>query len=194
MIRHDIVTPEIRSRMMRAVRQSDTTAELMVRKRLTAMGLRYRIRNRDLPGSPDIANRTKKWAVFVHGCFWHGHEKCPKTKGGSGARIPRTRSQFWSAKIQANQCRDRCVQRKLRALGYRVLVVWECQIFNTFSLERRLAAWYAQIHTPLAKAAGERDFHRKQRGFRNEGCGPIRRNRRAGTRAHRSGSRNSAPV
>jgi DNA mismatch endonuclease (patch repair protein) len=68
--------------MMKAVKQTNTGAELEVRKLVTALGSRYRLGNRDLPGSPDLANRTKRWAVFVNGCFWHGHKNCPKTKGG----------------------------------------------------------------------------------------------------------------
>src|SRR5437763_1873879 len=74
----DIVNAKTRSRMMRAVGQEDTKAELRVRRLLHALGIRYRVRNRDLPGSPDIANRRSRWVIFVNGCFWHGHKNCMK--------------------------------------------------------------------------------------------------------------------
>lgn len=134
----DIVDEQTRSRMMAAVGQQDTRAELAVRRLLHALGIRYRIRNRDLPGSPDIANRSSGWAVFVNGCFWHGHKNCRKTKSTTGARVPKTRADFWSVKLAANRKRDarRCME--LRQLGYRVLIVWECDLFHTEELSTRL--------------------------------------------------------
>jgi DNA mismatch endonuclease (patch repair protein) len=105
------------------VRQRDTRAELVVRNILwCVLGARYRTRNRDLPGSPDIANRSRRWAVFVHGCFWHHHRGCYR------ATIPKRNRAFWLDKFQANRARDARALRRLRRLGFRCLVVWECQI------------------------------------------------------------------
>src|ERR1035441_5333962 len=91
----DVVSITKRSEMMRSVRQTGTRPELAVRRLLRTLGLKYRVRNRDLPGSPDIANRRRKWAIFVNGCFWHGHKNCPKTKSGTGPRVPVGNQPFW---------------------------------------------------------------------------------------------------
>src|SRR5262245_17097644 len=102
----DIVSAEVRSRMMKAVRQRGTSLELHVRRLLRESGSSYRLNNRKLPGSPDFSNIRKGWAIFVHGCFWHGHRNCRKTKGGARGRVPATRSGFWSGKLEANRRRD----------------------------------------------------------------------------------------
>lgn len=86
-----------------------------------SLGHRFRIHNRDLPGSPDIANRTRKWAIFVHGCFWHRHNGCPRTT------TPKRNRAFWVEKFEANRARDRRVRAALRRDGYRTVVVWECE-------------------------------------------------------------------
>ena len=124
--------------MMRAVKTSNTRAELEVRKLVTALGVRYRLRNRDLPGSPDLANRTRRWVVFVNGCFWHGHKNCPKTRGGAGSRVPKVRHRFWRKKLQGNRRRDATKCRALRFLGFRGVIVWECQLRNIARLRDRL--------------------------------------------------------
>ena len=124
--------------MMKAVKQSNTSAELEVRKLVAALGIRYRLRNRDLPGSPDLANRTRRWAVFVNGCFWHGHKNCPKTKAGAGSRVPKVRHRFWEKKLQENRRRDAAKCRALRSLGFRVVIVWECQLRKMARLRGRL--------------------------------------------------------
>jgi DNA mismatch endonuclease (patch repair protein) len=105
---------------MRQVRRRDTTAELIVRRWLWNRGIRFTTHNRDLPGSPDLANRSKKWGVFVHGCFWHGHEGCKK------ATIPKRNTDFWKQKITGNRLRDARKEEALRQLGYKVIVIWEC--------------------------------------------------------------------
>lgn len=140
----DIVSPQVRSRMMAAVGQEDTRAEMAVRRILHSLGIRYRVRNRDLPGSPDIANRSGRWAVFVNGCFWHGHKNCRKTKSTSSARVPKTRADFWSEKLVANRARDakRCCE--LRRLGYRVMIVWECSLARAEELGLRLRTFCAE--------------------------------------------------
>jgi DNA mismatch endonuclease, patch repair protein len=134
----DIVDAETRSRMMAAVRQKDTAPELKARAILCDLGIRYRVRNRDLPGAPDIAHRGKKWAIFVNGCFWHGHKNCIKTKSGIGCRVPKTRSGFWLTKLLANRSRDALRCRELRLMGYRVLILWECSLQDVDKVATRL--------------------------------------------------------
>lgn len=123
---------------MRAVRRQGTKPELAVRCLLREIGVRYRVSNDSLPGSPDLANRARGWAIFVHGCFWHGHPNCAKTKGGRRGRIPRQNRPFWAAKIMANRKRDAQKARELTEMGFRVLVVWECELRSLRKLRRRL--------------------------------------------------------
>jgi len=134
----DIVDSQTRSRMMAAVGQRDTAPEMKVRSILRGLGIRYRVHNRDLPGSPDIAHRGGKWAIFVNGCFWHGHKNCVKTKGGIGYRVPKTQSEFWFNKLLANRSRDAVRCRELRRMGYRVLILWECALRDVDRVIRRL--------------------------------------------------------
>jgi DNA mismatch endonuclease (patch repair protein) len=134
----DIVNAKTRSRIMRAVGQEDTNAELRVRGLLHALGIHYRVRNRDLPGSPDVANRSSNWAIFVNGCFWHGHKNCKKTKSTRSSRVPKTRADFWSHKLGANRSRDAKKCRELRHMGYRVLILWECDLSDPERVSDRL--------------------------------------------------------
>lgn len=106
---------------MAGIRQRDTAPELVVRTALRSMGLHYRVRNRDLPGSPDIANRRGRWVVFVHGCFWHRHGGCSK------ATTPKRNAAFWADKFAANVRRDACAIAALKRAGYTVATVWECE-------------------------------------------------------------------
>jgi DNA mismatch endonuclease, patch repair protein len=124
----DIVDRSTRSSMMAAVRQHGTKPERLVRRMAREVGLSYRLSNRDLPGSPDLANRRRRWAVFVNGCFWHGHKHCPKTKSTGAPRVPATNRAFWSGKIQTNRQRDGDRIRQLRLRGFRVLLIWECEL------------------------------------------------------------------
>jgi DNA mismatch endonuclease, patch repair protein len=110
------------SERMRRVRQRDTAPELALRKWLWGEGVRYTTHNNDLPGSPDLANRTKGWAIFVHGCFWHGHEGCPRS------RLPKRNTEAWREKILGNKARDRSKEEQLTALGLEVFIVWECKL------------------------------------------------------------------
>jgi DNA mismatch endonuclease (patch repair protein) len=125
------VSPAVSDRMRR-VRRSNTGLERAVRQILRDLGARYRVCSPGLPGRPDIANRSHQWAVFVHGCFWHGHARCGL------ATIPKTNATFWAAKLAANRQRDAAKARALRSLGFRVLVVWQCELRNYRRLERRL--------------------------------------------------------
>lgn len=121
------------SKRMGQVRQRDTGPEVAVRRAATACALRYRLRNNDLPGSPDLANRNRKFAVFVHGCFWHRHPSCPK------ATLPKSNRAFWIAKFARNVQRDQRVIRSLQRCGFRVIVIWECDTGDLRSITRRLA-------------------------------------------------------
>ncbi len=128
--KHFLVTDPTTSARLGRIKQRDTTPEMIVRRQLSAFGLRYRVRNKDLPGSPDIANRRRRWVVFVHGCFWHHHAGC------SRATIPKRNRQFWLDKLIANKNRDSKSVRQLRRMGFRILVVWECETRNRKSLDK----------------------------------------------------------
>ncbi|MGC1301075.1 MAG: DNA mismatch endonuclease Vsr [Caulobacteraceae bacterium] len=130
----DVFTPEQRSAVMRAVPGKDSSAELKVRRLLTRMGLRYRLHRRDLPGSPDVAFSGRRTALFVHGCFWHGHD-CRR-----GARVPKSNADYWIAKVGRNKARDTAVQIRLAEMGWRAEVVWECELKDEAGLEARLRA------------------------------------------------------
>jgi DNA mismatch endonuclease, patch repair protein len=119
------------SARMAGVRQSSTSAEMIVRCIAHSLGLRYRVSNRDLPGSPDIANRSRRWAIFVHGCFWHRHPGCPRTT------TPKRNRRFWEKKFEANVARDARCQRQLAEQGWRVVVVWECEALTSPTLVSR---------------------------------------------------------
>lgn len=120
------------SGIMRAVRRAHTKPEVLVRKTMHALGLRFRLHVRSLPGSPDVVLAKHRTAVFVHGCFWHRHPGCRY------ATTPKTRQDFWVPKFEANVERDARKEAQLRELGWRVLVVWECETKNIEALERRL--------------------------------------------------------
>src|SRR5579871_304863 len=115
------VTDAATSARMGRIRQHATAAELALRSCLHQFGVRFRVMNRDLPGSPDLANRRGKWAILVHGCFWHRHRGCPRTT------TPKRNRDFWEAKFRDNCRRDAAVLSSLRRLGFRTLVVWECE-------------------------------------------------------------------
>ena len=118
---------------MARVKGRDTGPERAVRRLLWSAGYRYRMNRRDLPGTPDIVLPGRKAAVFVHGCFWHGHD-CPR-----GARQPKANAEYWRAKIGRNVARDARNQADLTALGWRPLVVWECELKTPETLAHRLS-------------------------------------------------------
>ena len=117
----DVLTKEQRRLCMSRIRGRDTKPELAVRRMLHALGHRYRLHRRDLPGCPDLVFSGRRKVVFVHGCFWHRH-RCKY-----GQVKPATRSEFWERKLAGNKARDARNRRQLRRLGWQVLVVWECQ-------------------------------------------------------------------
>ena len=118
----DTRSKEKRSLIMSAVHSKDTSTELLVRRFLWSHGIRYRIHPAYLPGKPDIVISRCKLAIFVNGCFWHGHDDC------SRGRPPKSRVRYWKSKIKANKQRDRQIEEKLRANGWRQFVIWECEL------------------------------------------------------------------
>ena len=112
---------------MQAVKPKDTRPELIVRRFLHSRGYRYRLHRKDLPGTPDIAFMSLRKAIFIHGCFWHGHD-CPK------GRLPKSHLEYWQTKLERNKKRDRENTEKLRSLGWDVLVVWQCQTVDIEAL------------------------------------------------------------
>lgn len=125
-------TPEQRSRIMRAVKAADTGPEMAVRRMVHRMGYRFRLHRRDLPGTPDLVFPRLRKVIFVHGCFWHGHD-CAR-----GARAPRTNAEYWRGKIARNRTRDALSAVALKAQGWRAAVVWECELNNPAAVKKRL--------------------------------------------------------
>ncbi len=128
----DALTPAERSARMRSVKQRNTSLELVVRTGLHNRGLRYRLDNRTLPGSPDLVFPGRTAVVFVHGCFWHAHD-CRL------GRRPTSNAAFWEQKALANRERDSRKETELKALGWRVFVVWQCQLSDTVKRETTLS-------------------------------------------------------
>jgi DNA mismatch endonuclease (patch repair protein) len=129
--------PETRSRIMRAVQGKDTAPELTVRRLAHSMGYRYRLHRKDLPGKPDMAFPGRRKIIFIHGCFWHGHE-CAR-----GARVPKINREYWIEKIGRNQMRDRKTLDALSRSGWQTLVLWECELKDQKRLRRRLQDFLA---------------------------------------------------
>jgi len=117
----DVLTPAQRQFNMSRIRGKDTKPEMLLRRGLHALGFRFRLHRRDLPGRPDLVFPGRRGVIFAHGCFWHGHS-CPM------CRIPDTRREFWAAKITGNRSRDEAAESSLLLMGWRVLVVWECAL------------------------------------------------------------------
>jgi DNA mismatch endonuclease (patch repair protein) len=145
----DVFDAATRSQVMRRVKGADTTPELVVRRALTRLGARYRLHRKDLPGRPDVVLPGRKLALFVHGCFWHGHD-CAR-----GARVPKQNRDYWVAKVGRNVARDAKSREALAALGWRVETIWECDLKDAAALEGRLARLLA-CH-PGFGAAKDRD-------------------------------------
>ena len=127
---------------MARVRGRDTGPERTVRSVLHKIGYRFRLHANDLPGHPDIVLRSRRCVIFVHGCFWHRHH-C-----ADGQRLPKTRVAYWRTKLELNAKRDRQNRRKLVAIRWRVLVVWECQLRDVTKLRKRLATFLEAPNTP----------------------------------------------
>ena len=114
---------------MAAIKSKDTKPEIAVRKLLHSLGYRFRLHRKDLPGSPDIVLPKYKTVIFVHGCFWHRHENCKY------ATSPKTREEFWENKFNANIKRDLEIQEKIKDIGWKSVIIWECEIKNESKLK-----------------------------------------------------------
>ena len=128
----DTLTSAERSARMALVRAKDTKPELLVRRLVHGMGYRYRLHQRNLPGTPDLVFAGRGKVIFIHGCFWHRHPRCAL------ARLPKSRGEFWLPKLTANAERDARNMRALRRLGWSVLTIWECQFGDTAKLANRI--------------------------------------------------------
>lgn len=147
----DIVDRRRRSELMANIRGWDTAPERAVRRIAHRMGLRFRLRRRDLPGRPDLVLPKHRLAVFVHGCFWHQHEGCQY------AHIPKTRTGYWKLKFTRNVMRDKENEESLRSLGWRVVVVWECEVGDEDGVGKRLrAAIRSNVSSPGREKRGSR--------------------------------------
>jgi len=143
----DVFNPEKRSAVMRRVKGRDTAPEWKVRRMLRAAGIGYRLGGCGLPGRPDVVMKGPRVALFVHGCFWHGHD-CPR-----GARKPKANADYWIAKIDRNRARDARVAAELTAEGWRVVTVWECRLREPGSAEALVAQVRGQAAALSAASA-----------------------------------------
>ena len=140
----DVYPPQTRSRVMRAVKARDTKPELQVRRLVRAIAVGYRLDARDIAGRPDIVFRPTRHAIFVHGCFWHGHD-CAR-----GARAPKTNGAYWTGKIARNRERDVAALASLAAADWSALVVWECALRDETAVAAQLRAFLASRTPGLA--------------------------------------------
>lgn len=125
-------SPEVRRRTMQAVKSKNTAPELLVRSLAHRMGYRFRLHRKDLPGKPDLVFPGRRKAIFVHGCFWHGHD-CAR-----GARVPKSNRDYWTKKIARNQERDRAACAALAHSGWKYLILWECDLGNEKGLKAQV--------------------------------------------------------
>lgn len=133
----DTLTPLQRSERMSRVRATNTKPEMAVRRLVHALGYRYRLHATDLPGRPDLVFRPKRRVIFVSGCFWHRHPRCPN------CRVPKSRLAFWEPKLDENRQRDLRNQRLLRRLGWKYLIIWECQLRDLAKVSVRIQ-WFLE--------------------------------------------------
>jgi DNA mismatch endonuclease (patch repair protein) len=131
----DVFSSKKRSEIMSRIKGKDSAPEIRVRRLLHALGLRFRLHRKDLPGKPDIVFPRYKAVVLVHGCFWHGHAGCPR------AALPTTNAEFWATKIGRNVTRDEEVRKSLEELGWSVLTLWQCELKNAEVVVDRVLAF-----------------------------------------------------
>ena len=140
----DTMTPEQRHRCMSHIRGKNTKPEILVRKYLFAQGLRFRIHKKNLPGHPDITLPKYKIVIFINGCFWHGHPRCKL------ATVPKSNTEFWLAKIHRNQERDLQEKTQLEEMGWKVIVIWECELKKKV-FDETMQRLMAEIKNPAAQ-------------------------------------------
>ncbi len=135
----DIYSQKKRSEIMSKISGKDTKPEILVRKFLFSKGFRYRVNDKQYPGSPDIVLPKFKTAIFIHGCFWHGHPGC------KASRLPETRKEFWEKKVNDTKLRDKMKIRALKKMGWNFIVIWQCEIKNTENRQKRLGSLLEEI-------------------------------------------------
>lgn len=158
----DVHSQETRSYNMSRIKAKDTKPELLVRKYLFCKGFRYRVNVKDLPGKPDIVLPKYKTVIFIHGCFWHGHEGCKYFV------IPKTRTEWWTEKIRKNKERDQQEHEALRKTGWNIITVWECQLKprkREQTLEGILLL-LQKIYLDLQKKLLSHPIHLRQQSYR----------------------------
>ncbi|HXP86473.1 MAG TPA: very short patch repair endonuclease [Bryobacteraceae bacterium] len=128
----DRITNEARSENMRRIKSKDSTPELTVRRLVHRLGYRYRLHDHKLPGRPDLIFPGRRKIIFVHGCFWHQHKRCTLS------HTPKSRQYYWQPKLERNTARDRAHRRTLATMGWKTLVIWECETKATSALSKRL--------------------------------------------------------
>lgn len=128
----DRMTREQRSRCMSKIRSKDTKPEMIVRRMAWHLGYRYKLHRKNLPGTPDLAFPARKKAIFVHGCFWHRHQGC------SNAQLPIANEAYWTTKLAKNVFRDEMAQAQLSKMGWKVLIIWECEVNDGEQLRTKL--------------------------------------------------------
>ena len=161
----DKLTPQQRHKNMAAIRSKDTKPEMIVRRGLWARGFRYRLNDKRLPGHPDLVLRKYRTCIFVNGCFWHGHDvQLPTAQIDNGqwiienspcCKIPKTNREFWVAKIRRNKERDKEEQRKLAAMGWHCITVWECQLIPKYREETLESIAFTLNHIWLEDRRGK---------------------------------------
>ena len=175
----DTMTPEQRHRCMSHIHSKATKPELKVRRWLWSHGYRYRLNVKSVPGKPDIVMRPYRTAIFVNGCFWHGHGvRWPKVENSNCCKIPKTNRGFWIAKIRRNQERDQENYRVLQENGWHVIVIWECQLTESrlestmAGVEGLLSERMLALHRPkrVAYGRGEEDMPRAAEGELSVEC------------------------
>jgi DNA mismatch endonuclease, patch repair protein len=132
----DTMTREQRSERMSRIGRRDTGPEMTVRRLAHSLGYRYRLHRRDLPGTPDLVFPGRRKVIFVHGCFWHRHPGC--------GRMPKSKLEFWRPKLESNRKRDLAARRKLRSLGWKCLVLWECELRDAAALAERIRGFLGE--------------------------------------------------
>lgn len=136
----DSLTPAERSEIMARVRSKHSKPEILVRKLVTALGCRYRLHGKGLPGRPDLVFQGLEKVIFVHGCFWHRHARCAL------ARMPKSRLEFWSPKLEGNKLRDKRNKRALDRMGWKVLTIWECELARPERVSERIRRFLYAKH------------------------------------------------
>ena len=144
----DTFSPDERSEIMRRVKGMDTTPEIAVRSLAHRLGYRFRLHKKDLPGKPDLVFPSRMRVIFVHGCFWHSHPGCSRT------RIPDANRPYWEGKILRNMRRDEENVKKLKGLGWRVLVIWECETNHRDALSKKLVSFLGSRTAPASGGPG----------------------------------------